>query len=109
MPRAYGRRAGGASHEEEIPGIRHGVVRERNDLVVGIIEAGMDLPLVGSGGRAEGRALRFGAEAAEHQDIPLASVEVGNGCAVGAAGEELEGVVAAAEMGKARASSSVFP
>src|SRR6476646_5131539 len=69
-PRAYGRRAGGASHEEEIPGIRHGVVRERNDLVVAI--AGVDLPLVGAADLGEGRALRLGAEAAEHQDIPLA-------------------------------------
>ena len=54
----------------------------------------MDLPLVGAADLGEGRALRLGAEAAEHQDIPLASVEVGNGCAVGAEGEEFEGVVA---------------
>ena len=63
----------------------------------------MDLPLVGAADLGEGRALRLGAEAAEHQDIPLALVEVGNGCAVGAAGEEFEDVVAVAANQRVRA------
>src|SRR5262245_36578075 len=84
------------SHEHEIPGMQRGMVRKRNRLVVAI-EAGMDLPLVGTADLADGRALRLGAEAAEHQEIPLAHlvvVEVGNGRAVGAAGGELEYIVA---------------
>ena len=59
----------------------------------------MDLPLVGGADLAQGRALRRSAEAAEHQEVPLVrlvAVEVGNGRAVGAAGEEHEGVVAVA-------------
>ena len=54
----------------------------------------MDLPLVGGADLAQGRALCRGAEAAEHKQIRLGVVEVGNGRAVGAAGEEHEGVVA---------------
>ena len=96
------------SHEYEIPGVQRGVVRERNRLVVAI-EAGMDLPLVGTADLADGRALRLGAEAAEHQEIPssLVAVEVGDGRAVGAAGEEHEGVVAVAANQGVRARSQL--
>ena len=70
--------------------MQRGLVRERKGLVGGI-EAGMDQPLVRGPDLGDARALRLGAEAAEHQDIPLASIEVGNGRAVGAAGEKYEG------------------
>jgi hypothetical protein len=43
--------------------------------------------LVARADLAEGRTLRRGAEAAEHQEIPLAAIEIGNRRAIGAAGE----------------------